>query len=171
MENEDFLYQLRLAVQGDNDILAQILALLRTNAVSQAAVQETLIYLRNERLPAAVYIRGLLYKEGLGVSQDYDQSFLLMRDAAAKGHPYATYEVGHHFMHGLGVEKSYEDAHAWLIMAAGSPHYIPQAMYDLGIIYEQGLGRPVNMSLAESWFQKAHEKNYLPAKEKLYPEE
>lgn len=78
-----------------------------------------------------------------------------MREAAAKGHSLAIYEVGHRFLVGLGVEKNYQNALQWLEIAATSPHYIRPAMLDLSRMYDEGLGTDVDKDQAKLWKEKA----------------
>lgn len=167
MENDDFIYTIKLASEGDQEAIDYVLKLFSQDKIPAFLFDQIHFYLKTQRSHEAVYFRGLLYKHGYGVKQDYDMSFLLMRDAAAKGNAKATYEIGDHFMHGLGVERDYVNAMQWLSMAAGSPYYISEAMYDLGIIYEQGLGVELNKAQSQNWFQKAADKGYILAKEKL----
>ncbi len=110
--------------------------------------------------PHAIYIRALLYDRGYGVVQDVEMAFLLMRDAAGRGHIIAIHEVGTRFFKGIGVDQNYERAIEWLKLAAGSPNYYPPAMHQLGMMYTQGLGVTVDPVKAQQWFDKAIAKGY-----------
>ena len=53
------------------------------------------------------------------------------RDAAAKGHPDAMYNIGVCYVEGRGVEQDYEVALRWFRKAAAKGQ--PDAMYNVGI--------------------------------------
>lgn len=161
---EEIITLLKKAVDGDLTSFDVIIKKFQDQQLSVTEQEEIHLYLKqiSQNNFHAIYLRGLLYDAGYGVTQDFTAAFLLFREAAAKGHALAIYEVGHHFLLGHGVEKDNASAEQWLSLAAGSPHYIPAAMYDLGMMYE---GSDVNK--AKDWYTQAAQKGHPLAKEKL----
>lgn len=157
---EDFAELLKKACMGDDEALEKILGYFYDQRLSFSEQEQCHFYLKQigGKNHYAVYLRGLLYKNGYGVIRDLDMSFLLMREAASKGNAKATYEVGLHYLEGLGVETNYPNALQWLQIAANSPHYINDAMYALAKMYETGLGVEINLEKAQEWFKKAKQK-------------
>lgn len=151
---------LKDAVAGNEAAREALLASFKENVLEPHQIEEIEVYLKaiSGKNPQAIYIRGLLTEYGYGVKADSAMAFLLMREAAAKGHSLAIYEVGHRFLEGIGVEKNYQNALQWLEVAAVSPHYIKFAMQDLSRIYEEGLGVEVDQSKAKFWQEKALER-------------
>lgn len=164
---EDLSAALHQVVLGDETSVQAILLAYQSNTISAAEQTQLEIFLKTQKNHYAIYLRGLLYEYGYGVKQDYDMSFLLMREAASKGNARATYEVGKHFLYGLGMEPHYENAFQWLEMAAASPHYVSDAMYELGRIYEEGLGVQPDQTLSQRWYTSAAEKGHAKAREKV----
>lgn len=147
---------LRDSVAGNQAAFAELLASYQTNSISQAGSEQIHLYLKafSGKTPQAIYLRAFLYDYGYGVRVDFAMAFLLMREAAAKGHSLAIYEVGHRFLEGRGVEQNYQNALQWLELAAGSPHYIKLAMLDLSTMYERGWGVEVNIEKSKEWREK-----------------
>jgi TPR repeat protein len=160
---------LKKVSEGDEAALTTLLNFFQTQALSAAEEEQCHFYFKKvmEDNHHIIYLRGLLYKYGYSVNKDLDMSFLLMREAASKGNSNAIFEVGHHFLQGMGVEQNYENAYQWLKMAAGSPYYNANAMYDLASLYEQGQGIPSDPEKATYWYEKAAEAGYLDARKKL----
>lgn len=165
--NNDLMPLLRLMLVGDHAASEKIFLSFKQQTLTLVQQEQIHFFLKSQKIHHAIYLRGLLYEYGYGVKQDYDMSFLLMREAAAKGNSYATYEVGHHLLEGLGVEKHYESAVEWIQLAAGSPHYVPDAMYDLGRMYENAWGLTIDLNKAKSWYENAARKGHQGAKEAL----
>ena len=154
---------------GDEVALSDLLHFLQNQTLTSAEEEQCQFYFKkvmndNHHI---LYLRGLLYKNGYSVKQDFDMSFLLMREAASKGNANAIFEVGHHFLMGIGVEKNYENAYQWLKMAASSPYYNINAMYHLGSLYEQGWGVELDREKAKYWYEKAAESGQVDAISKL----
>ena len=166
---EDLAQLLKKATAGDEPAIDKLVVLFKEPPISLDEQEQIHLYIKQAARQShhAIYLRGLFYKYGYGVKQDFYMSFLLMREAAAKGNSKATYEIGYHYLEGMGVEKNEENALKWLEIAAGSPHYVPEAMYELGRIYEQGLGEEQHMGKARTWYEQAAKKGHQGAKIKL----
>lgn len=160
---------LKAAVAGDQVASKKLLDLLSAQQLTVIEYEQIHIYLKAsaQKYHQAIYLRGLLHEHGYGVKQDLDMSFILHREAAAKGNSFSTYEVGRHYLEGIGVDQHYENALQWLKVAAGSPHYVASAMFDLGRIYESGFGVDADLTLAVFWYEKAAKKGHVGAQQKL----
>ncbi len=158
--NEELADFLRKAVSGDNNSIQAILHSFKERKLSSEEQEQVHIYIKQAARTShhAIYLRAMLYDYGYGVRQSSDMAFILMREAAAKGNASATYEIGHRYLEGIGVERNYDNALQWLKLAAGSPYYVADAMHDLGVMYERGLGVAVDGGVAETWHQKAAQK-------------
>ncbi len=70
-----------------------------------------------------------------------------------------------HHAYLLGLIKLREEqdgeARTWFLLAAHQGHVV--AMYNLGLMYEQGYGVPKNNVEAIKWYRKAENQDYLPA--------
>lgn len=163
---DNFVELLKKAADGDEAAVQTLITYFHEHKASADEQESAHHYLKQTPQHTAIYLRGLLYESGYGVPQDWDMSFLLMREAASKGNAKATYEVGLHFMKGMGVAQSFENARQWLKIAASSPYYIVDAMYYLGEIYEQGLGIDKDLATAREWYVKAAQKGHLGAQKK-----
>lgn len=159
---EDFSMLLKNLVKGDLRAWYTLQEYFAKNLLNELEQTQLHLYLKKsaEQYTHSIYLRGLLYENGFGVAKDPEMAFLLMREAAARGHSAATFDVGRHFYYGIGVEKNMNNAFQWITVAAESPHYYPEAMFYLGKMYEQGLGIPVNEELAHYWFQRAKLKGF-----------
>ena len=60
---------------------------------------------------------GIMYTEGLGVSQDYREAVRWYRRAADQGYAIAQRNLGVMYAEGLGVSQDYVSAHMWLNLA------------------------------------------------------
>ncbi|KAG0042124.1 hypothetical protein BGZ89_007048, partial [Linnemannia elongata] len=90
---------------------------------------------------------GILYQEGLGVSQDYAEAMTWFQKAAAEqGYAAAQHNIGMMYQEGLGVSQDYAEAMTWCRKAAEQGQV--NAQYSIGYLYHQGLG--VSQDYAEA---------------------
>lgn len=61
----------------------------------------------------ALYMIGIVYEKGQGVSVDHAEAAGWYRKAAEKGHAAAQYRLGRYYERGLGLEQSSEEAIKW----------------------------------------------------------
>jgi TPR repeat protein len=61
---------------------------------------------------------GLIYLEGRGVSQNYEEALKWFRKAANHGHAGAQFRLGIMYAKGLGTSKNYDQAINWFRQAA-----------------------------------------------------
>lgn len=67
--------------------------------------------------PEAQYTLGMMYDDGDGLSQDYQQAARWFRAAAEQGHAQAQRQLGRLYFHGLGLERNLLQAYAWFNLA------------------------------------------------------
>jgi len=59
----------------------------------------------------AICLMGILYKDGIGVEQDFDKALEYFEESAILNHDKALYALGYFYMKGLGsIEQDYEAA-------------------------------------------------------------
>lgn len=120
-------------------------------------------------LPEAQYSVGLMYANGTGTPQDFEQASFWMEKAAEKGIVAAQYVLGTKYAggaHATGIGQT-RDAHkafVWLGKAASLGHV--RAMYKLGRLYagKDGHGSYDGLaSVAAHWFKAAAEQGLAEA--------
>jgi len=82
---------------------------------------------------------------------------LLIKTAATKGHSASQERLGEMYFAGVGEPLNYARARHWFEMAADQKD--PYALYNLGIIYRDGLGVDVNFDQAAVYFMEAQQTN------------
>ena len=60
---------------------------------------------------------GNLYREGEGVSQDYEEAVKWYRKSAEQGNASAQFNLGTSYYNGEGVSQDYKEAYAWWSVA------------------------------------------------------
>ncbi len=109
----------------------------------------------NNGVANARYNLGVLYHQGLGVTQDTNKALNWYKAAAAQSHPEAQYNLGIAYIEGVGTSYSPEKAAANFESAARAG--IMEAAYNLGLIHENGLlGKP-DVDNAIYWYNRAAE--------------
>ena len=104
-------------------------------------------------IPNARYNLGVLYHQGLGVTQDTAKAINWYKAAAAQNHPEAQYNLGIAYIEGVGTTYSPQDAASNFESAARSG--ILEASYNLGLIYENGLLGSPQVEDAIYWYNRA----------------
>jgi len=61
---------------------------------------------------------GIMYEQGQGVTQDYEEAVRWYRKAADQGNGEAQYAIGLMYAIGQGVARDYIQAHVWFNLAA-----------------------------------------------------
>jgi TPR repeat protein len=102
-------------------------------------------------IPEAQFGLGLLYGQGLGVTQNRDEALQWYRRAAAQGYAAAQYNIGIHYLLGHGVLQDDAEAARWFLQAAEQG--VPLAQFQLGLLFSQGRGVPRNQETAIRWFR------------------
>lgn len=104
---------------------------------------------------------GILYRNGEGLVQDFDQARAWLLRSAAQGHAQAQYNLGVMYDYGYGVLQNYPEALRWYQQAAALEN--ADAQYSLGVFYAEGRG--VGQSLAEAahWYAQAAQRGHANA--------
>jgi len=100
-------------------------------------------------------ILGGMYKEGIGVEQDYVQSVKLYQLAAEQGHEFAQGQLGDLYRDGKGVERDYQQAIYWYRLAARNGYEAAQR--SLGDFYRDGVVVEQDYKKAAYWYAQAAE--------------
>ena len=108
---------------------------------------------------------GIMYKNGLGVVQNYEESVNWYRKAAEQGHARAQYGLGFIYWAGSGVIKDYQEANEWFLKSAEQGYFLAQNR--LGDSYEKGHGVVQSYDEAVNWYRKAAKQRYIPAQNSL----
>ena len=113
----------------------------------------------------AQFSLGVLYYNGQGVPQDYNQAAQWYRKAAEQGRADARNNLGVLYDQGQGVPQDYNQAAQWYRKAAEQGN--AAAQYNLGVGYYNGQGVPQDYSQAAQWYRKAAEKGDADAQNNL----
>lgn len=101
----------------------------------------------------AQFYLGHLYRKGLGVTKNLQESFKWLQKAAEEGHIRAQYNLGLMYASGYGVTRNDQEALKWYRVAAQQGN--PEAQYFLGRMYEKGQGVTQNNQEAAKWYRVA----------------
>jgi len=104
---------------------------------------------------------GVLYFEGLGVSQSYETAAYWYQQSAEQGDQVAQSNLGVLYREGKGVPQSMEIAFQWFELAAKTRDWYAQ--FNIGYMYLNGFGVERNPELAYDWFMVSARQNYEPA--------
>ncbi|MCH8150035.1 MAG: SEL1-like repeat protein, partial [Planctomycetes bacterium] len=96
---------------------------------------------------------GGMYKEGLGVAQDYAVAVRWYRKAAEQGYANAQKNLGFMYDNGLGVAQDYAAAVKWYRKAADQGSALAQN--NLGVMYRNGWGVAQDYAAAVRLYRKA----------------
>lgn len=103
----------------------------------------------------ARYNLGVLYHQGLGVTQDTNKALNWYKAAAAQNHPEAQYNLGIAYIEGVGA--TYDPAKAAGNFESAARAGIMEAAYNLGLIHENGLLGAPQIEEAIYWYNRAAE--------------
>jgi hypothetical protein len=93
---------------------------------------------------------GLLYYNGRGVPQNFQQASVWFRKAAEQGHAGAQVNLGTLYFSGYGVSENSQEALFWFRKAAVQRDAL--AFAKLGRMYEQGRKVPRDLVQAHMWY-------------------
>lgn len=133
-------------------------ALLRAGSAAYLRGDHTAAFSVFRQLAAAgnalgQYNLGVYYRDGLGVTQDYDAARRWFEAAAAQDNSDALNNLGVLYDHGLGIAQDSNRARQYFEQAAAKGN--PYAMYNLGVLYENGRGIERDSEQATHWFGEA----------------
>ena len=104
---------------------------------------------------------GIMYSNGVHVTQDYEEAVKWYRKAAEQGHADAQNNLGKMYTAERGVDWADVEASTWYRKAAEQGH--PDAQNNLGALYEEGLGVELDEEEAVKWYRKAAEQGHSNA--------
>ena len=120
--------------------------------------------IQQDNLPAQNGL-GMLYKYGLGVSQNYKIANAWYKIAANNGMGLAQYNLALSHANGLGIPKNYKIAIEWYKKAANNG--VGLAQFNLANSYNHGKGVPQSYKIAIEWYKKAAEKGVIKSQHNL----
>lgn len=100
--------------------------------------------------PAAQRNIALLYRKGLGVSQDFEAAARWYRRAAENGLVRAQVNLANMYLRGQGVPRDPEAARDWYARAALAGDAVGQ--FNLGLLHERGEGGVRSLPQAMGWY-------------------
>ncbi len=107
----------------------------------------------------AQYYLAYCQAEGYGVAKDAQKAFTLYRRVAERGLPIAQARLAYILYKGIGTNKDVAKARYWMEKATNYSYVDSYTTYILGLCYEEGLGREIDMTKAMDCFQKSCTKN------------
>lgn len=112
-------------------------------------------FLAEQGYANAQSILGLMYYDGLGVTQDYEQALKWFQLSAEQGDRSAQFKLGLIYYNGQGIAQDHSEAMRWFRLSAeqGST----AAMNNLGLMYEKGQGVTQDYVYAHMWTSLAAE--------------
>jgi TPR repeat protein len=108
---------------------------------------------------------GILYEEGRGVPQDYNEAVKWYRLAAEADSADAQFSLGAVTYYGQGVPRDYQEAAKWFRLAAD--HGDAAAQGSLGLLYDNGQGVQQSYKEAAKWYLLAAEQGSRSARNNL----
>jgi len=109
-------------------------------------------------VPEAQYALGTLYANGRGVPRDDAQAVKWLKAAGAQGYVPAQLVLGRMYAAGAGVPRDYAEA-----MRNFRSADTPEAWYQMGLMYQQGLGAAASDAEAAVWWLKAAQRGSAEA--------
>ncbi len=106
-------------------------------------------------------ILGGLYGTGTGVTRDPGMAIWLWQDAAARGYAPAQYRLARAYWY----VSNYEAAWPWMVNAAEQD--LPEAQYQLSVMYQAGYGVEPDQDEAVYWLYRSASQGYLFAQRQL----
>ena len=103
--------------------------------------------------PRADFLLGVMWHDGKGVKQNYENALHYYRQAAERGYAPAQTHLGTMYYNGYGVIQNYEKAANWYLKAIDRKHGAAMAL--MGIMYYNGEGVEENDILAHMCFNLA----------------
>lgn len=122
---------------------------------SPAKVQEETVAKAESREAQAQYELGIIYANGDGVEQNYQEAVKWLRLAAEQGSSAAQATLGGLYSVGDNVPQDYNEALKWSRLAADQGN--PQAQTVLGVMYALGQGVNQDFVQALMWLNLSFE--------------
>jgi TPR repeat protein len=112
-------------------------------------------FLKDQKNPVAQFNVGWIYRDGLGVKQDFTEALKWFEMAAAQGNAPAQDYIGKMYHDGLGVRQDYAAAMSWSMKAAARDFMAAQLR--IAGMYMNGEGVTQDYAATLTWFRKAAE--------------
>lgn len=96
---------------------------------------------------------GLLYENGNGTAQDYQQAMQWYQRAAEQGEKYGQFNLGHLYRTGKSGARDLSKAVHYYRLSAEQG--LGEAQFSLGVMHFQGSGTPKDLEQARIWWERA----------------
>ena len=103
--------------------------------------------------PEATFELALMYLYGLGVKQCKATAVLLLDAAGKKHHPLALFKLAEYFFENAAKADDFKKGFDACFRAAELG--LPEAQFNLGVMFEDGLGAEQNLKNAAIWYRRA----------------
>ncbi|GET04684.1 kinase-like domain-containing protein [Rhizophagus clarus] len=169
IKNEKLAFEYFEKVVNANFIHGQLrLGYLFENGIGVEKDSEKAIYwyekAANNGNITAMYNLGLCYEEGHGVEEDYNKAFKLYKQSAEGGYSGGIIMLEHCFNNGIGTQIDKKKA---LELQKSTDLESMIVQYNLGNMYENGVGITKDIDKAIYWYEKSAKKGYQSAQNKL----
>lgn len=101
----------------------------------------------------AQFKAGVLFTNEQFEDPDHEQAVYWYKQAARQGHVLAQYNLGHHYLTGVGVKRDETTAMSWWLKAAEQDHALAQ--FNVGRAYYLGIGLQQDHDQSRHWFERA----------------
>ena len=108
---------------------------------------------------------GVMFQQGNGVPQDFQEAVRWLTLAAEQGNMWGQHFLGLNYYTGQGVQQDYNEAARWCRLAA--EQNLAEAQITLGYYYDLGHGVRLDKKEAVHWYRLAAEQGLVPAQIKL----
>ncbi|MFZ6773259.1 tetratricopeptide repeat protein [Undibacterium sp. SXout7W] len=108
---------------------------------------------------------GLMYLNGEGIEENYQQAMHWFEQSAAQNNVRAQVNLARMYAKGKGVAPDYNTAVSWFKKAADQGY--ADAQYSLGVLYVTGNGTSLDFNKAKDLFQQAADQNNASAQYQL----
>lgn len=113
----------------------------------------------------AQYALALLYWQGKGIAQNYQEAEKWLVLAATSGHSEAQLKLAYLYLEGLSGKANIAEASKWFEQSAQQGNV--NAQYNLGVLYWRGSGMMQDATAAKKWLTAAASQGDVSAKELL----
>ena len=104
---------------------------------------------------------GVIHYLGMGVNEDYSLAIKWFRKGIAAGDINANWFLGKMMLDGAGFDPSLHHVEAATHFQVAAENGVPQALHNLGLMYEYGRGVIQNFNLAHEYYKRGIEQGYI----------
>lgn len=129
---------------------------------NQLKAYELFMEAATREVPPAMYEVALMLERGLGCNQNYSEAAFWYEEGAKRGHIKCFNNLGVLHKEGHGVEV--DDGKCFICFSRAADANLAEGLYNLGQLYDQGIGCETNHEKALDLCRKAAYKGHKKAK-------